>query len=253
MGRVQDKIIVAELCGTIVGDGWIQSNEQSFFIAGDVSEDKPYYDIHLKKLFGEVLTEVNPREFPYWRVYGISIHKKAIIKNILKWGIQKGKKVDIASVPEWILNGNKNIIKAFLRGLFDTDGCVFCQRSYGKYNSEFDKMYHSKIRLRITSISPRLIEEIFSLCNRLGLRITKNKRKGGIRNNKRNSDVYLLNINEMKSIYKWFNEISPSNPKHITKFEVWKKFGFCPPETTIKQREEMLKNNLNPYNLYKQG
>ena len=35
MGKIQDKEKIAELVGAIIGDGWIQSNEQNFFIAGD--------------------------------------------------------------------------------------------------------------------------------------------------------------------------------------------------------------------------
>ena len=62
-----------------------------------------------------------------------------------------------------------------------------------------------------------------------------------------------MGINELKSIKKWFGELKPSNLKHITKYLTWKKFKFCPPNTTPKQREEILKNKLNPYSLYKPG
>ena len=105
----------------------------------------------------------------------------------------------------------------------------------------------------MTSISFRLIEDVFLLCKKIGLRITKIKLKGGLKHNRLCNEVYLLNINELKSIEKWFKEIRPSNPKHITKYLVCKKYGFCPANTTIKQRKEILKKRLNPYTLYKQG
>lgn len=250
MGKIQDTEKIAELCGAIVGDGWIQNNEKSFFVAGDPSEDKEYYDGRLSKLFEELLESSKPKEFPYWKVYGISIHKKYLIQKILSWEIQKGKKCGVAKIPKWIYNGTEKTIKSFLRGLFDADGSVFCQKSYGKYNNKFDKKYHSKIRLRITSVSKQLIEEVFYLCEKIGLRVTHIKLEGGWKHNRNCSEVHILNINEMKSIGRWFEEISPSNPKHTTKYLIWKEFGFCPPWTTISQRKEILKKNLDPYSFY---
>lgn len=250
MGKIQDKEKISEICGAIIGDGWIQSNERNFFLAGDPVEDKDYYDIHLSRLFKEVLTSVKVKSFPYWKVYGISIHNQNLIRKLLGWGLPKGKKTHIVRVPRWIKDSEDKIKKAFLRGLFDTDGCVFCQKSYGKYNNEFDLNYHSKIRLRITSVSQKLIEDIFLLCEKLGLRVTKIKINGGFKHNRNCSDVYLLNINEMNSIKRWFVEIKPSNNKHTTKYLVWKKFGFCPPYTTIEQRKDILKKKVNPYDLY---
>ncbi len=54
MGESQDSKI-AELCGAIMGDGWIQENESGFFIAGDPEEDKEYYDEHLSQLINKIL------------------------------------------------------------------------------------------------------------------------------------------------------------------------------------------------------
>lgn len=253
MGKIQENEKLAELCGAIIGDGWIQSNEQNFFLAGDPIEDKEYYDKHISKIITELIAPVKPKHFPYWQVYGIGIYNKSIIKKLLALEIPKGKKAKTALVPSWIINSNEKVIKSFLRGLFDADGCVFCQKAYGKYNNEFDLNYHSKIRLRITSISSQLIEDVFLLCKKIGLRITKIKIKGGFRYNRLCNDVHILNINELKSIERWFKEIKPSNSKHTTKYLVWKKHGFCPPYTTIKQRKDILKKNINPYDLYVRG
>jgi len=251
MDEIQ-KIRIAEICGAIIGDGWIQSNEQSFFLAGDLTEDKEYYDNYISKIISKELFPVEPREFPYWNVYGIGIYKREIVKKLLDWGLPKGKKVDTAKIPIWIINSNEKIIFAFLRGFFDTDGCVFCQKDYTKYAKDFGKKYHSKIRLRISNISKKLMDDTFTLCKKVGLRCLLRTTKGGFKNNRNNSDVYILEINELKSIYKWFNEIKPSNPKHTTKYLIWKKFNFCPPYTKINQRKDILKKKINPYDLYAQ-
>jgi len=52
------------------------------------------------------------------------------------------------------------------------------------------------------------------------------------------------------NVKKWFNIIGSNNPKHITKFLVWKKYGFCPPRTTIKERQKFLKGVSDPFSYY---
>jgi intein/homing endonuclease len=181
------------------------------------------------------------------------LYKKEIIKNILsKFGLPKGKKVNTAKIPLWIIKSNKKIIEAFIRGLFDTDGGIFCQKDYTKYANEYNSKYHTKIRLRFTTVSKKLNEEIFKLMKGLGYRCVKRTIKKGYQNGRNNNDVQILEINEIDSIKKFFKEIKSSNLKHLTKYLIWKKFGFCPPKTTLSQRKDILKNIIHPYDLYKQ-
>lgn len=250
MGEIQNKEQIAEICGAIIGDGWIQSNEKSCFIAGDPTEDKEYYDKHLSQMVSKIICPVHPKEFPYWKVYGISFHKKESIKKCLGWGLPKGKKVETAKVPSWIKEGKKSIVESFLRGFFDADGGIFCQKDYTKYAKEFDSKYHSKIRLRMSNISKVLMEEITTLCKKLNLSCRTRTISRGFKNNRNNSDIYIFEINKIDHIKRWFEEIKPANPKHTTKYLIWKVYGFCPPYTTIKQRKDILKKRLNPYNLY---
>jgi len=255
MGGIKDKAKIAELCGAVMGDGWIEERERGFFIAGDSKEDKEYYDNHLSNLVNSILKiKTKPKSFPYWRVYGISLYKKELIKKLLSFGLSKGKKVKSAYVPEWVLNSNNKILGlSFIKGLFDTDGCIFCQKDYTKYADKFNSKYHTKIRIRIGCISKLLIEQVFDLCKQHGYRVIKRTIKRGFSYHRNRSDIHILEINELKSINKWFKELKPSNPKHITKYLIWKNFGFCPPNTSIEQRKEILKNELNPYDLYMQG
>ena len=250
MGESQEKEKIAELCGAIMGDGWIQSNKKSFFLAGDPVEDKEYYDKVISKIIREVLVLVKPKEFSYWGVYGISIHKKDYIEKLLNWGLPKGKKVGRAFVPKWVIHSDNKIKTAFIRGLFDTDGCVFCQKDYTKYADNFNSEYHTKIRLRISSVSQRLIEQVFCLCQTLRFRCVTRKIRRGFKNNRNNHDVYILEINEGESISRWFKSLNPSNIKHVSKYLIWKKFGFCPPNTNLRQRKDILKKIINPYKLY---
>lgn len=250
MGESQDKEIIAELCGAIIGDGWIQSDERCFFIAGDPTEDKDYYDKYLIKIFDRVGIKTTPKEFPYWKVYGIGIYKKEIIQKLLSWKIPKGKKVHTAKIPEWIFNSKKKIVYAFLRGFFDADGSVFCQKDYTKYANDFNSKYHCKIRIRMSSVSIELIKQIQKLCDKFGIKCVVRTIKRGHIVERNCQDVNIIEINSIEHVNQWFNEVKPSNGKHTTKYLIWKKHGFCPPYTTIKQRKDILKNKLNPYTLY---
>jgi intein/homing endonuclease len=253
MGEIQDKEDIAEFCGAAIGDGWIQSNEKSFFLAGDPNEDKEYYDSHMLPLINKILNlELKTKNFPYWKVYGISIHKKEVIKMLLKFGLPKGKKVDVAAVPDWIMKSNKRIMKAFIRGLFDTDGCIFFQKDYTKYSTEFTSKYHSKARIRISSISKKLMSQVFEIINKLNIKCIKRELKRGWSNNRNNHDVYIIEINRIEDIKNFFEGGISKNQKHITKYLVWKKFGFYPPKLKIEQRKQILKNKLDPNIFYKQ-
>jgi len=46
-------------------------------------------------------------------------------------------------------------------------------------------------------------------------------------------------------------KIGFNSTKHLTKYEVWKKFGYCPPNTNIRQRKQILEGNLKIEDFYK--
>ena len=54
-----------------------------------------------------------------------------------------------------------------------------------------------------------------------------------------------IDINGKKNLEKWMAEIGFSSPKHITKYQIWKKCGYCPPYTTLQERREVLRGERN--------
>lgn len=250
MGEIQDKEELAEFCGAMMGDGWIQSNGKSLFLAGNPSEDKDYYDKNIVPIVSHLIVPVKAGNFPYWGVYGIGIYKKDLVKEVLSWGLLKGKKVDVVSIPSWIKSSSLKIKMAFLRGIFDTDGSIFAQKDYTKYSDSFNSRYHTKARIRITSISKKLIDELATILSSLNFRYTIRSRDAGFRHHRNNNTSYYLEINSIKDVHRFFKQIKSKNPKHITKYKIWKRFGFCPPKTTLSQRKDILKNSLDPYKLY---
>lgn len=242
---------IAEICGAVIGDGWIESTESALYIVGNITEDKDYFDKHLGPIFSKTFIRVNPRLYPYWSVYGIHTYAQNIIKDIIKLGIQKGNKANYAKIPKWIFS-SKKLMAAVLRGLFDTDGSFYCKKCYGKYDNEFRKKYHCQPTIQIKSTSKELIVQIFKIMERLDLHPEKIKiRKGGFLYNKNCKESYFVKLNKLDEIRKWFEILKlSSNPKHITKYLIWKKFGFCPPYTTLVDRKRILEGNIDLSSYY---
>ena len=242
---------LSEILGTISGDGWIESTEKGLYIVGNIKDDKEYFDKHLGPLFSKTLIEVKPKIYPYWSVYGIHTYKQEIIRDVIKLGIKKGKKVDSVKVPKWIFSSREFMV-FFLKGLFDTDGNFGCKKCYGRYDNEFNKKYHTQPIVRIDSISKQLLVDVFEIMKRLDLHPEKIKmRKGGLKCGKWCMDSYFIKLNKRDEIKTWFETLKlSSNPKHIDKYLIWKKFGFYPPKINSIERKEILKGKINPYFYY---
>jgi DNA-binding transcriptional regulator WhiA len=113
----------AELVGAILGDGHLHTKNDLITIVGSL-EDLDYYKDNLMPLFKEnfgkepALKRRNDRN-----AYYLLLSSKETMNFLTeKIGLKRGSKVN-ASVPKIALS-NKNLARAFLRGLFDTDGCL---------------------------------------------------------------------------------------------------------------------------------
>ena len=51
---------------------------------------------------------------------------------------------------------------------------------------------------------------------------------------------HYIFISGKGNLSRWMHLISFHNPKHFTKYLVWKRFGWCPPFTTLAQMRELL-------------
>ena len=242
---------IAEICGAFIGDGWIENRGGSCYLAGHQLEDKEYYDSYIVHLFNEALSEVKPKLYPYWRVYGVGIHKKEVIRKLIQLGVEKGKKVYSAQIPEWVMSAQNSIKIGFLRGLFDTDGNFHCKKCYGKYDNDFRKRYHCQPRIVFVSVSKKLMEQTIELLSQLDLHPESMKARKGSLNNGNRRQSYIVKLNRLDEMKLWFEELKLSaNPKHITKYLIWKKFGFIPPRTTIEERRNILKGERDIYSYY---
>ena len=66
---------------------------------------------------------------------------------------------------------------------------------------------------------------------------------------KNENRVYLVTINGIRGLDRWMESVGMKNPVKLTRYLIWKKFGFCPPNTTLKQREDILNGKLDIYSI----
>lgn len=204
---------IAELLGAHVGDGTLYKTKWSVVweLRGALSE-KDYYVTNIcpliKKIFGfEIKSKF--RNDGCKGVWGVQTSKKNIIQLFLEYGFVPGTKTYGVSVPKFIFDSEIEIKRSFVRGLFDTDGCL----RFDKINSNRDYTYP---RIEFCFASLKLRDSLKKLLDDLEF-------KPFIWNNTSKSfSLCLAGKNKLK---RWINEIKPKNPKHLNKYCVWNKNG----------------------------
>lgn len=232
---------LSEICGIIVADGCIQKDY--LCVWGNINEDREYYDNFLTPLFSKKFNKkLNLHEKRGNSVYGFYLCSRKIVnflKNNFEFPI--GSKTYSIRVPKKILHSkNIKIYSSFIRGFADCDGSLSFSRRKGKY-THFKRKFHFYPRIFLVSASRGLIKDISYMLDYLGI---KNSIISG-RNDKNRYYRIILRGNNKLNL--WMKCIGFKNHVHITKYEIWRKFGFCPPKTTIEERRKILKDKINPY------
>ncbi len=238
----------AELVGMHFGDGSLikrpGKNTLRFQLRGDAREDRDHYLNFIFPLcdkligypyFGRSLSQIFDRKN---NCFGLSIETTRLNSLFERLEIPIGPKTELY-IPSWIKE-NTEFSKAFLRGFLDTDGTIYCGRNY---SCRLPSKRHIRISLQLTSSSRNLMLEMSTLLENFKLSYFLQKlRPIG----KQKSVVYRLCI-YYKNVNKWFDLIGSHNPKHLTKYQIYRLFGACPPHTTLALRKRILKENLDPY------
>ena len=242
--------LIAEICGIHAGDGYLRNDGQrrEWDISGNI-EEKEYYDNFVVPLFNKLFgLSIAARYFPSRRTYGFRTYNKKVVELLIYLGFPSGKKTTIVSVPEIILKSNNKIICSFLRGYFDTDGYFGCmKRTKGKY-TEFKLNHHYYPQIMFTCCSKNLAIKVKELTNQLGIncKLYIYKPKKQTENLK-----YKLQITGKESCNLWMNLIGSKNSIKLSRYRLFKKYGFCPTNTTYSQRNEVLCGKLKINQLFK--
>jgi len=235
--------------GIHVGDGCLscygRKNYEICFTGHLINDLRFYKEILLpllKKLFGvePILKSVNSRNSCRIK---FSSKKLFLFKNkILHLPI--GDKNKMLSIPEFIFLNSSNML-SFVRGIIDTDGSIkFIAKSK-------KKKIHYYPQVRIALKNKKIMQQIKKILERLGFQYTFYKETYKDERTNKIYSKWCIDLNGKDNLIKLFEIIKPKNFNHISKYKIWKKYGFCPPKLNLIQRENMIKNRINPIRFYK--
>lgn len=180
---------LAEFIGIMCGDGHI-SDEQVFVFLGNKADGYADYVQYLfKSIFGYDLKR-GKRENNYIVLY---LGFRELVKFLMKMGLVKDKVKEQLKVPKWVFD-NKIFMKAFIRGLFDTDGLVYRLRWGSQVsfcNRSVPLLKGTRKMLRLLSFHPSKIS------------------------------IYNLYLTRKSDLKKFLNEIGSSNPTKFNKLKNW--------------------------------
>jgi len=192
---------LAEFLGICLGDGNLEHHWTAIF--GDKLKDTIYLRNYVIPLIRKV-TDINPR-FSTTRPDEnfVILYSTALSRALHKQGLPYGDKIkNKAQIPLWIF-ARKKMLEACIRGLFDTDGCV-----YG-----FRRQPPARGRKAIVSFEfgkdSLLAGNVFRALHMLGYspRLMPNRNECRLGFNK---DVVMF-----------MNKIKPANMKHWHNFLRW--------------------------------
>lgn len=198
---------LAEETGLHLGDGSMNfyNGKGLYQLRGHIEDDKPHYALIIKPLYKKLFNiDLSLRDMPSTGVHGFQIWNDELVNYKHKvLGLPLGPKHDFL-VPT-VIAENDEFSRSFIRGYFDTDGCLYLEHKN-------NKLYP---RIEMVSICEGFIKQLKDIMLRLGFRVCYNIRKDVRRHR---FPIHKLSIRGNEMTKKWFSEIKPNNPKHVKKF-----------------------------------
>ena len=200
---------LAELIGMHVGDGSLYKTNTGrvWELRGDLKE-KEYYENHICPLINQLFNLEIDSKFRNGGkngCWGVRICSKGFINNLISFGFVPGRKTHTVEVPDYIFKSNLEIKRAFVRGLFDTDGCL----NFMKINKRVKRDYP---RIRFSFASKNLLFSLKILLEDMGFPAYSWN----------SGNDYCLCLAGKKKLLKWEKEINPRNPKFLKKVDNWR-------------------------------
>lgn len=191
---------LAEFCGIMLGDGGISRYQVTVTLHRE--DDRDYSDFVSKLV--ERLFKVTPSIYhkKNSNADDLVISRIALVAFLTeKCGLVKGNKIaQKIDIPEWILESESYRI-ACIRGLFDTDGCVFNHRYCVK-----GKRYSYK-KISFTSASAPLTRSIYILLKEFGFKPRLAGRQQEVR------------LESRADVQRYFSLVGSHNAKHLKRYK----------------------------------
>ena len=190
--------LLAEVLGVFFGDGHLSKFQASITL--DSQNDSEYVEMMIEIFSKLTKLHVGCRKRKDSRAFEIVVSSKSFVEHLNSLGMPAGNKLQKGlPIPVWI-KGNVLFSRSFIKGVFDTDGCVFSDRK--KYKN---KIYHY-LGVNISSASKDFLDELSSLLMESGISSTLTSSKS-------------LMVRRSEDVDLFFKIIKPRNPKHLTRYQ----------------------------------
>ncbi len=209
---------LAYLCGVFAGDGSFYHNKpkKQFTLkcVGNPKDEKEFYIEVLgpkfKDLFGFLL---DIRYHDAKTTFGFVITSKALIYYLTEIiGLPLGSKYDKLRIP-LIFNKDPVLAINFIRGVFDTDGCICFKKRYRDYP------YYPVISM--ASKSEQFVRDIANVLKDLSFNIVEiyNYKVMDCRAKRGFTIINKIELNGKNNLNVWLKKIGFFNPKHMGKIK----------------------------------
>jgi len=186
---------LSELVGILLGDGSISQYQIGITLN---SQTDAKYGAWMSKFISKLFNVSVKKTIRKKNTLQLTIAGINIVEYLLKLELKRGSKIrNQISIPNWIKREDK-FAKACLRGLIDTDGCIYIDKH--KYKNKTYK----NICLDFTSYSKPLLNTTYELLS--SLELSPKKYKKGVK------------IRKEINVKKYFNIIGTHNDKHLKKY-----------------------------------
>lgn len=197
---------LAEVIGIIYGDGGINNAWQLVITLNSVSDSQ--YAVYVQGLLKNLFhIEVSVRKRPSQNAMVLVCSSRSLLDLLVANGAVRGNKIkQKIEIADWIKT-NSSYKKFLVRGLVDTDGCLYIHKHVTKGSPH----QQSNIGFCFTNSSKDLIAFVAEVL--AGNDIKPHISKGG-------TNVYLYSA---KSVKKYLDIFGSSNPRIINKYDEWLK------------------------------
>jgi hypothetical protein len=203
-----------EFYGALLGDGCISrfrdslDNEKyAIYFSGNNSLDQNYFKFLKGKIRSEWGLSPYYYEYPKRNTCILSIRNKNFCIDLNEsYGVPMGLKYQKLSISDKVLKSSWTLRKAFIRGLFDTDGSIYARK---------DEDYRFPI-ISISSKNQSFLETIKEMLRE--------------QNYPAYTSLGKVALRGIKNINRWFEDIGSSNDRNILKYQYFLKKGRLPPK-----------------------
>lgn len=204
MNREQEKA-AAQLIGAFIGDGFMNKYQRNPVIefSGDKTLDKEHFTHTIIPLMKMLFPHIAPTEIEKKTCHGRAIryYDHEISHFLMDYGFSYGPKSHTVQIPtEFIVD--EELLFLVLRGLFDTDGCVYLDQR-ARYKRPYPRISLMTVSRPLFGQLINLLEPYFSLyLNAIPSR-----------------GAYVVETYGYKNLDNWMKTIGFSNPRHLHKIQ----------------------------------